>query len=64
MLCVCVSGDGGELLQQDILTQRGQRHVLPHVQADGADLEGGQGDRGGVSHTCDTFRCETDLLTG
>lgn len=46
MLCVCVSGDGGELLQQDILTQRGQRHVLPHVQADGADLEGGQGDRG------------------
>lgn len=46
-MLVCVSGDGGELLQQDVLTQRGQRHVLPHVQTDRADLEeAGTGDRG------------------
>lgn len=48
-MLVCVSGDGGELLQQDVLTQRGQRHVLPHVQTDRADLEEtGTGDGTGV----------------
>ncbi len=34
-----VSGYRGELLQKDILTHSTQRHVLPHVQTDGANLE-------------------------
>lgn len=37
--CVCLSGDGGELFEQDVLTQRVQRDILPHIQTDGAHLE-------------------------
>lgn len=36
---VRVSGDGGELFEQDVLTQCVQRDVLPHIQADGAHLQ-------------------------
>lgn len=36
---MCVSGDGGELFKQDVLTQCVQRDILPHIQTDGADLE-------------------------
>lgn len=39
MDCVSVSGNGGELLEQDILAQSVQRDVLPHIQTDGADLD-------------------------
>lgn len=44
VLCVpkclqCISGDGRELFKQDILTQCVKRHILPHVQTDGAYLE-------------------------
>lgn len=38
-MCVCVSGDGGELFEQDVLTQRVQRDVLPYIQTDGAHLQ-------------------------
>ena len=38
-VCVCVSGDGGKLFEQDVLTQCVQRDVLPHIQTDGANLE-------------------------
>lgn len=31
-----ISGDGGELFEQDVLTQSVQRDVLPHIQTDGA----------------------------
>lgn len=34
-----VSGDGGELFEQDVLTQRVQRDILPHIQTDRAHLE-------------------------
>lgn len=33
-----VSGDGGKLFEQDVLTQCVQRDILPHIQADGAHL--------------------------
>lgn len=35
---VCVSGDGGELFEQDVLTQCVQGDILPHIQTDGAHL--------------------------
>lgn len=28
---VCFSGDGGKLFEQDVLTQRVQRDILPHI---------------------------------
>lgn len=42
---VCVSGDGGELFEQDALTQCVQGDVLPHIQTDGAHLETDTGGR-------------------
>lgn len=34
------SGDGGELFEQDVLTQCVERNILPHIQTDGANLHG------------------------
>lgn len=34
------SRDGGELFEQDILTQCVERNILPHIQTDGANLHG------------------------
>lgn len=38
-VCVCLSGDGGKLFEQDVLTQCVQRDILPHIQTDGAHLQ-------------------------
>lgn len=38
-VCARASGDGGELFEQDVLTQCVQRDILPHIQTDGAHLE-------------------------
>lgn len=51
-----VSGDGGELFEQQVLAQGVQRDVLPHVKTDGAHLHT-------HTHTALRFECALYVST-